>query len=874
MEIAGILTLSLSLVMAHRSNGPWAPGDPVVDVLNMRHFCEGLTKFTAIEKRRWDITDARLTNVERVLQAHLGSGVLDTCAGNDFQERVQNLQSRLDALENRISRPQTPVGTPRPSPRGERVSTESQLIEKLNEMERRIQELSECIPCLEVKLEIESNRREEERLRREEERAHEEQLKIAAEQRWTEADKRRADFERQLLVLTQAQQAAPSALARHALEVRIGQLEQDREDASQQLEQAMKSTHNHEMKLEEMAKQEEMDRCLGDLQKKVDEFCERVELTSPEEVFDTRASLGFGRSTWDACFCIALGKVSVFESLLIIFSTLTAAALELLLGWMIAQNSPSALSDNDVRQLELWRFFKGHAVQYYDETTDSSLVARVCRQGSPALTPAMDLESYQRLLPFIAQGGKLVATGRIINLVAVLLWSLLSLKKFGDSCCLWTIVSRNTGEGTRTVRCVFLHFAEVQLHSVHWIRARLIQSMIALGRFPVWTASTCFGLAALIHIYNLEDMLVTSVGLLIAVHMEKLAYWVLTPRRAKSILRSIAPASDFQSRAPPTRAHGIDICGKLFMVMLAAVLTDLVVYRPGCERAETAHDALCSGNLDFVVARNPGTKVMHVAHTSAVRAVEDNRVNIFVAEAGEFSYWQQAMRQLTDSPFGGTMAVKEASVQHVSDLLHFGVQEAIDLSPSCTDFDSSPSNRNIDEAASKVLSYHLNVEEGSIECAAIKKECSGPHKFLVRSLCPVSCSCTYSLSGLFQLDGCPRSCQGDRLADISAQITSRSEGQCFKDYLKEELRNFTDNAWEIFVEEYSTYLNKTNLLEGLLQLLNATSIIQVADERGCGLVGNVTTYEFAPNPCHMSEPMFGTWSVFCPRSCGLGERCE
>jgi len=864
------------------------------------NFYSEFVKCIEVEQSRWSIADARLKELEASLatlhqaqarSARSGASTPRSTA-DDFSESIRTIAQRLDAMEMNHGRRSAP-----PSPREHHV--QAPLEDRVSHLERRVCEIEETrLPEIEAIAIRERELREEQRAEYLAQKNNEEQAMHQATQRETLARRQLETVQEELRRLHQALES--DIVGDH---VRRQLEEKEREDErvvnrlERQIEDATRSVNLHADKIKEIENLEVLNGRVSTMSSQLDSLIENVTPSTALATWGDQVSYSFGRSTWDACFCISLGPVTVGNSLLIVVMTLIGVALELLLCWIIWQRSPSTLSEEDVQQLEDWRLLEGHSVQLYDKLTNTSLVARVCRQSTSALpSTTQSLTSYQRLQPFLELDGELSSIGRMLNSVCVLLWTLLCFKKLMEACTLnkivWSKCMTDSDRGTTIIRDSAKANPGLNLHAVLKIRARLMSALVYLCRLPVLGFLMVTGFASLTQSYQMEDMLFAAMALLLASHMENLLYASLAPTPVKSIMERLRPVVIQQATDDDTDHLGkaevhrhaapygdSSIVFGVVLFIAAAIFPEVLVFGPMWERAGTAHDALCSGNLDFVVARNPGTQLLHVARTSSI---EDGDFHFMKAEEPEFKYFREAMRKLTASD-GSGFAIEEASVHYVSNLLHMGTQEAIDSQLECSDRISESAFGDHREAASALLRHYFTDVDESADCSMLEKECTGKHKHMVRALCPLSCSCGDSLSGLFQLDGCPRSCQGKRLAHLATHIQAGAGGQCSKDSLPaadvwdrslSELANSTGNStgrkFLHFVKDFQEYLNKTNLLNGYLELLNVTNMSAAAVEHGCSFIEDITSQGFTPSPCDMSSPNFGSLSAFCPRACGIG----
>jgi hypothetical protein len=413
----------------------------------------------------------------------------------------------------------------------------------------------------------------------------------------------------------------------------------------------------------------------------------------------------------------------------------------------------------------------------------------------------------------------------------------------------------------------------------HKLVAVSIPRRCLMGAFLLMRAIICVSLFVcgtlwLAHTISLSDLILNAAALEIVLTMDELMFSVFAPITARRLIESLEPLP----MGRRTTCLGLDAkpAAALSLTTVGLVYIYLAFLSPQIEMMESAREALCGGNLNFVAG---------VDQTGLVFASDYSETDA----TSTYSY--QAMRRLVEDPEAAsdgeyvqgwmTVAYPGISGSHwsVVSQMRRNVEEAtVSMNPYCQDMDS-PDMTFWDDAWRVAQMLFQDLSTGTISsCEDVALYCSDQDELGVRARqhCPETCGChdpTSSPQYLSAALGCPVSCRfGDvyqeKLGDLECADYNASKPQTISGTDVISVYKFLDYQRPAFNDYLYGGLDLTSILSesgcpALVSLLRSYTVGDLCREENAEGVIPLTL--LCPETCRCDQ----TGELLCPPACGL-----
>ena len=490
-------------------------------------------------------------------------------------------------------------------------------------------------------------------------------------------------------------------------------------------------------------------------------------------------------SFWDALTVVGLPQVGMMTSSLLAMGAVLSIVIQGSFVQILYESFLSPDAKYDASFLADWKLLVGHAAQGYDASSKSSLVSRMCN-GKPfdrewwfdALLGEID--AY--LQPFIFEA----PTGSVLSSICIAVWLAHIFQEIRLVIQLMVAILYTPRGNTCLLDMGYVAGRKQRrFKSMSWTRRSLIL-LIALFRCALAALLGVSGAIWLGRTRDIDDIIQNAVALVFILEIDELFFEIFGPHHAKLLVSSIA-APKLRRTRPQNNL--VSFSGFLFFWTMASLLVFFEVFN-NAEVARSVQEAMCGGNVDFLIESHPHFGPILVRDTvpynddgsalqnkllegilPSLRAVAEQ----YKGEEEEF--WR---RVLEGDGVQGEVAVKhlgkEDSYEDLTSWLamdHFDIAQEgaiqywfarANIGVQC--HDSIATNASFETGTvlwsdwSTVTWLWSTVEAltGATTCSEARFHCNQVSMVLVRLLCPGTCGCTRADSGQYHSVGCLHLC--------------------------------------------------------------------------------------------------------------------
>ncbi|OLP86128.1 hypothetical protein AK812_SmicGene32794 [Symbiodinium microadriaticum] len=443
-------------------------------------------------------------------------------------------------------------------------------------------------------------------------------------------------------------------------------------------------------------------------------------------------------SCWGALPLLGLQEFGSTASGLTLLGAALAALVQLLFCSVLFHgllDTPRSPVDESI--LLDWRLL-GHSAAFYDPVSKTSLAGRLCRNGHFGLGDVIE-EVRGFLQPALAQ----LSVGVLLSSMAVLIWA-----------CYVTIEVEAVFSLVRAIhklppKTTVLEQAEgyLSFRSISDER-RLGVSFLLFCRSGVLLILGFSGGVWLSRLQDVGGILHDCVMLVMILGLDEVAYKLLVPRPAKTYAGAIRTFM-FQDGHKTNAGCTLAALGKLGALVLSVAF--LITF--GCLHsgvvADEVRDVLCGGNVDFVTSLHPSLGLPIVLDTESYDSVRAEQIRSWAS-----SYVPQPDQAFFNVTLPqGTVAVRRVgSYEELQAYLALTDREASEqgFGTGCQDL-----GRDSPEGA---WLWPALAAAGASNCQQAYSLCDRRDLPLARMLCPETCGCLDSASGLYVSNGCRQLC--------------------------------------------------------------------------------------------------------------------
>eukprot|EP00927_Polykrikos_kofoidii_P008656 TRINITY_DN13605_c0_g1_i3.p1 TRINITY_DN13605_c0_g1~~TRINITY_DN13605_c0_g1_i3.p1 ORF type:complete len:700 (+),score=72.21 TRINITY_DN13605_c0_g1_i3:127-2226(+) len=560
-------------------------------------------------------------------------------------------------------------------------------------------------------------------------------------------------------------------------------------------------------------------------------------------------------SVWDGMFAIhhpRVGRGAAVLLFIAIFLNLIAQV-SFCFGLVTSDDfNPGASSKfADIpKVMRRWRLTDGHDLSNRDRL-GRSLVSRVCAGDgglSIATKQAATLQEIDSYLG-ISQSGHF-GRGPFLATVCIFYYCVAVIQDIREaSHCILALMSLPRARCTQV--SVNNEFVAVSWSCLHCnlivASVRVVVALALLYVGVVWLATTT----------ETQELILNASALCFVLTLDELLFHTIVPSAVKNVVREIPPLKVNRIR------RNLEAFLPLAFVLVIPVAAYFTIVWDNIEFMMEVKEEMCGGNRDFVISKS-GTRIMHALKTvpySAVsfhetydiRATDDLRHARSLTQNSRFDFvrWHHEVEETFQN------SVREDWFVLPS------------LSP-CENFDVAPFAHHLrnERAVYFKTSREIVDPDGTkglspnFACSEYKPFCDETTYAIIRWMCPLTCGCDNSTSGLLLgrkgpwggcADACPTQVESLPCSDLSVTSTAAEDAA-------------DKRAWERYWKSYYNYSVK--LAPSLASVFQ--KLIDETISKGCNAkaVCPVTGADF----CNSQDTIlvgFGARSIvsFCPETC-------
>jgi len=450
-------------------------------------------------------------------------------------------------------------------------------------------------------------------------------------------------------------------------------------------------------------------------------------------------------TAWEAPVLAFMEGLSFYDSITIIFSSVTNIAVQLIVVYILLDKFLTAKLPL-LSEVENWRMVHGHDQNNYLEVPESSLVSAVCSGDKSLIVSTVQQTLFGTITAYNADmGGS--PMGAVLCVVVLFIWFLECGREVSGSISLITSLLSIVSGKTELQQVSFDSDRPFVLKSVSRLRM-VLAALVAAIRLLVALALLMVGSIWLSNTLSIDDMVLNAAALTFILEIDELIFKSFASVSSKALLNNLQPLKR------PAKALWVGQAFSFFgSIILVAVMIFFFV-APNISKMENIKAAMCGGNQDFIIgpsawglhfgtetkafngsATSFGMEIVKEAWESDAETIVNNQKWTgkwsFMASFGIFkmgtSYFENPQ---TFVPFYGNIFMR-----------------------TCDDFPLSERDSMFQET----LEYQTGIANVS-SCSVAASHCGQTDMPLLRMLCPVTCGCRDPLSGLYRdgpSAGCP-----------------------------------------------------------------------------------------------------------------------
>lgn len=520
-------------------------------------------------------------------------------------------------------------------------------------------------------------------------------------------------------------------------------------------------------------------------------------LTQRREALDQadQSTYPICQSVWDMCMAVGSGSAGVCTDL-DSASALLTFMLNLLVQLVFIFQVPNlvdkhAFSRQQNQYLLEWRLRVGHAAYYYDGTTDSSLVSRVCGEYPSDGHSADQIRMLSDIRAFV--GGSTLGTpgltlfdfigpGHVLCTLCVFLWLLMILEE------MWKTFMFANAMCTLTEGLSRLSYKAgmYRVESVSAARCVLIQLFVTVPRMFIATLLGYEGVFFILYSVTMGDMLLNAMALGFILELDELLFAALAPKRLQAILESVAPlpCSTGRHRRLWRTGHLI----KHVVLLSTVTALSFTLLQSHFDMMREMEEVMCGGNVDFVCNPSEPMGTLKCSLTDSWRSsgavgkvvggYEGSAVlrltGLSIPEAQRLTAADNNATGVLWTPAGAVLSgMKETRAESLGRVM---CADTWDTASELT----VPGRQEVDILRAAVLQDPVFQELGvARSCAEVlaaglcdqrRRLLAGLPSFAFQTVCALSCGCTDPLSGLANALGCPTQCVDRRREALDAAL--------------------------------------------------------------------------------------------------------
>jgi len=447
----------------------------------------------------------------------------------------------------------------------------------------------------------------------------------------------------------------------------------------------------------------------------------------------------FQQSMWDAALFIGLPCFGVGGSAL--------ASIILCLNMIlpvIFMNSIAVLTRDgmfmSVDEARKWRESTGHNHVFYDKTTHTSLVQRVC-SDAPSLE--MSTDRAQVIDDILLYGGHdgwdlLGDIGPAMCMTALVVWYSTVVTEVRSLFNLvWALHALPCGKTRLVATEDGFQLVAIAKGRRFWIMA------LTLVRLAIAVGLVIFGTIYLVRTTSVSELLLNAIALEVVLNVDEMLFGALAPSCVRKLIGGLKPLSAPHPSKPWRGADKLTVAWLVMLLASVAAVAATGISGLMDEQRQVYHE-MCEGATNFVYGINPVELVL-TANTTAGTTPQGTDIPHQLAIRERIRGRPEGLVRM-DSEFPSiTLFHKFIDLSVGETVSSIGVA----FGASCTDLISSIG----------FLQRQMQYINPSGSCSGLRHLCSSA--VWVRAFCPRTCGCDNPLSGLLLAgseEGCPAGC--------------------------------------------------------------------------------------------------------------------
>eukprot|EP00928_Gymnodinium_smaydae_P027372 TRINITY_DN21193_c0_g2_i1.p1 TRINITY_DN21193_c0_g2~~TRINITY_DN21193_c0_g2_i1.p1 ORF type:complete len:994 (+),score=168.96 TRINITY_DN21193_c0_g2_i1:72-3053(+) len=513
----------------------------------------------------------------------------------------------------------------------------------------------------------------------------------------------------------------------------------------------------------------------------VEEELAGKELPLTRHRLDNGDSIALQESIWEACVFVGCEFVGFDVSFILCVSVLMNAAVQI--GFIVIvfmYMLPDPVSDDQLHNLLRFRLAIGHSVRFADETSKRSLISEVCTGTTRLSSSANQIGLFEDMSEFYSKGVGLC-------ILAHLMWFASIMKDMNSTLNLArALVCAPHAPTTEVVifdesdhvdaDALLKLMVQTRLKYISWTRVVVFCVLVLLPKMIIALLLGFIGMQFLAVTTSLTDLLLNAMALAFILDVDDIFYAIFVPRRIQTIIRNLEPLCLPTFNVKKRLQSSSHVFCKLLTIIGLVAVVYFIWLVPFFERLKQGQLLLCSGNLDFVYAKDPSTGVLTVTKSfSTDRWTNEEEYLLQVAHPELMTGAGVSTQVLEMASSNKTSVVIVGNVSNSADftqsppaeesfdqilrLSYYTTRDAASLL-KCVDHENAPQD---DAAIESMLSQITGRNVSS--CSDVPPIlCKFMNMTELRALCPVRCACQDFLApfkGFFAGPnwGCPKSCE-------------------------------------------------------------------------------------------------------------------
>lgn len=330
----------------------------------------------------------------------------------------------------------------------------------------------------------------------------------------------------------------------------------------------------------------------------------------PEDVMSS-SEYSLQESVWDSSLLLFMPQLGLSDSMCGLTALLVNMFVQGVLAVVVVQQlTGTTFGDADIASFRTWRTNIGHDKQYMDKISEQSLAARVCAGDAGLESSAAQANAYKTLSSYLSTNHVLgdLENGPAVLVCCAFVWSMSIVIELGATVKLCRGVYPLWASET-TMRPSPMG---VELASISSIRFAGFMS-VQLVRFTIAVLLLIGGLIFLVNATSITDLLLNTVALEFILSVDEMAFATFAPAKLVQLLADTHPLHAREMNLSSLRSTlSLDLGSTASggsVLLLLLVLVPLVI-RPRITQLQEASDALCAGELNFVVTHTADLSMM------------------------------------------------------------------------------------------------------------------------------------------------------------------------------------------------------------------------------------------------------------------------